>query len=275
MVSDAGTRKEKQRQWVVKENSLNPTATAQAEEVEKEDQQVYSRSFLLKTLETHTWEPPRHRTPSTSATDSDNEEKFQVKLAPKPAPPEDAFSPTARDSEEKEAPGTVTKQSSGGKGRTQRASKRGGSELQVEAPEFFPLMFPAWLPAQATAAQHFAAREAAEKAAKATAIAIKPASEAQKQIEYYFSVTNICHDMYLRSLMDEEGWVKLEDIVKFNKLKALSVDVPGAADALSESQALEMSADGLSVRIANVALRDAFPWAPYTSTPPLKPAQAS
>lgn len=38
-----------------------------------------------------------------------------------------------------------------------------------------------------------------------------------KQIEYYFSVENLCKDIFLRSRMDENGWIPLNVISNFNR----------------------------------------------------------
>lgn len=38
-----------------------------------------------------------------------------------------------------------------------------------------------------------------------------------KQIEYYFSVENMCKDIFLRSKMDENGWIPLLVVANFNR----------------------------------------------------------
>jgi la-related protein 1 len=45
------------------------------------------------------------------------------------------------------------------------------------------------------------------------------------QIEYYFSVENLCRDIYLRSQMDEEGYVPVEIIAAFNRVRAWTTDL--------------------------------------------------
>lgn len=42
------------------------------------------------------------------------------------------------------------------------------------------------------------------------------------QIEYYFSVENLCKDMYLRKQMNSNGWIPLNILASFNRLKALT-----------------------------------------------------
>jgi la-related protein 1 len=43
--------------------------------------------------------------------------------------------------------------------------------------------------------------------------------------EYYFSVDNLLKDMYLRRKMDSQGFVTLEFIAGFNRIKQLSTDL--------------------------------------------------
>lgn len=45
------------------------------------------------------------------------------------------------------------------------------------------------------------------------------------QVEYYFSVDNLLKDMYLRKHMDSQGFVSLEFIAAFNRIKILSTDI--------------------------------------------------
>lgn len=42
------------------------------------------------------------------------------------------------------------------------------------------------------------------------------------QMEYYFSVDNLCKDMYLRKQMDSQGFVFLSVLAKFNRIKQLT-----------------------------------------------------
>jgi len=41
------------------------------------------------------------------------------------------------------------------------------------------------------------------------------------QIKYYFSIQNLCKDIYLRKQMDEEGWINLEIIKGFKRVEGL------------------------------------------------------
>lgn len=59
------------------------------------------------------------------------------------------------------------------------------------------------------------------------------------QMEYYFSVENLCRDIYLRLNMDTDGWVNLSFIGNFNRVKILTTDMDFLADVVAtECQAL-------------------------------------
>ncbi|KPM38135.1 hypothetical protein AK830_g8441 [Neonectria ditissima] len=45
------------------------------------------------------------------------------------------------------------------------------------------------------------------------------------QIEYYFSIENLCKDMYLRARMDSQGFVPLHFIAAFKRMRDLSPDM--------------------------------------------------
>lgn len=44
------------------------------------------------------------------------------------------------------------------------------------------------------------------------------------QIEYYFSIDNLCKDLFLRKNMDSQGWVPLSVIANFKRIKTLTND---------------------------------------------------
>ncbi|CAH3158448.1 unnamed protein product [Porites evermanni] len=72
-----------------------------------------------------------------------------------------------------------------------------------------------------------------------------------KQIEFYFGDKNLPRDKFLRQKVDEdEGWVTLECLTTFNRLKALSTDTDAIAKALRKSEAglVEVSEDNKKVR---------------------------
>ena len=61
----------------------------------------------------------------------------------------------------------------------------------------------------------------------------------RRQIEYYFSAQNLCHDMYLRSKMDAQGFVALSVLIHFNKIRVINPGVAEILEALKGSDALE------------------------------------
>lgn len=46
----------------------------------------------------------------------------------------------------------------------------------------------------------------------------------QMQLEYYFSIENLCKDLHLRKAMDSQGFVPLHLVMSFNRMKALTTD---------------------------------------------------
>ncbi|KAI0025459.1 hypothetical protein F4780DRAFT_332730 [Xylariomycetidae sp. FL0641] len=46
----------------------------------------------------------------------------------------------------------------------------------------------------------------------------------QTQMEYYFSIDNLCKDMYLRQQMDSQGFVPLHIVTQFNRLRYLNLE---------------------------------------------------
>jgi la-related protein 1 len=66
-----------------------------------------------------------------------------------------------------------------------------------------------------------------------------------QQIEYYFSVDNLCKDMFLRSQMDTEGYVPINLIAGFNRVRGLTSDMSLVRASLSLSEILEEKDDML------------------------------
>eukprot|EP00299_Pterocystis_sp_00344_P011268 c5219_g1_i3.p1 GENE.c5219_g1_i3~~c5219_g1_i3.p1 ORF type:complete len:554 (-),score=78.12 c5219_g1_i3:56-1717(-) len=60
------------------------------------------------------------------------------------------------------------------------------------------------------------------------------------QIEYYFSINNLCRDFYLRKNMDENGWIDLDLILSFNRIRVLTPYVEVVKDALKNSTEVEI-----------------------------------
>lgn len=66
--------------------------------------------------------------------------------------------------------------------------------------------------------------------------------------EYYFSIDNLCKDVFLRQQMDSNGFVDLSFIANFNRVKGLTTDVKLIREALDNSQILEVKGDKLRKR---------------------------
>lgn len=70
-----------------------------------------------------------------------------------------------------------------------------------------------------------------------------------KQIEYYFGDFNLPRDKFLREKVKlDEGWVPIETLLTFNRLKSLTEEESKVADAVRQSSLLEVSDDGKKVR---------------------------
>lgn len=63
------------------------------------------------------------------------------------------------------------------------------------------------------------------------------------QVEYYFSVENLCKDLYLRQQMDEEGWIPLSLVSNFNRIKYLTSDLNTLIETIKTSSVVEYSDD--------------------------------
>eukprot|EP00249_Psilotum_nudum_P024854 c29308_g1_i8 orf=1020-4403(-) len=69
-----------------------------------------------------------------------------------------------------------------------------------------------------------------------------------KQIEYYFSIENLCRDIYLRSNMDAQGFVPVSVIANFNRVRALTPNPALILDSLRNSMVVEVKGDKLRKR---------------------------
>ncbi|KAL2845847.1 hypothetical protein BJX68DRAFT_131992 [Aspergillus pseudodeflectus] len=59
------------------------------------------------------------------------------------------------------------------------------------------------------------------------------------QLEYYFSVDNLCKDIYLRKHMDSQGFVALNVIASFKRIKSLTEDFEMLRHVARQSRAAE------------------------------------
>lgn len=81
------------------------------------------------------------------------------------------------------------------------------------------------------------------------------------QIEYYFSDTNLSKDGFLKSKMDDEGWVPITLIAGFNRVKIMTNNVQFILECLRTSTLLEVQDD--KVRRRN----DWMNWLPSSTMP--------
>lgn len=63
------------------------------------------------------------------------------------------------------------------------------------------------------------------------------------QIEYYFSDVNLIKDDYLRSYMDDQGWVPITLIAGFPRVQSLTNSIPLILDSLRTSTSVEVQGD--------------------------------
>lgn len=54
--------------------------------------------------------------------------------------------------------------------------------------------------------------------------------------EYYFSVENLCNDMFLRQQMNADGYLPLSFIANFNRVRTLTNDLALIGRALDDSE---------------------------------------
>lgn len=66
----------------------------------------------------------------------------------------------------------------------------------------------------------------------------------KNQTKYYFSVKNLLYDRFLRSMMNEDGYVDIALIANFPKIRNLTSDLNVIIEALKCSRKLELSHDG-------------------------------
>ncbi|KAG0196907.1 La ribonucleoprotein domain member 1 [Mortierella sp. GBA30] len=69
-----------------------------------------------------------------------------------------------------------------------------------------------------------------------------------QQMEYYFSVENLCKDVYMRNQMDSEGYVPLSLVANFNRVKHLTTDHSLIKETLKKSKEIETKGDKIRRR---------------------------
>ncbi|GFO18341.1 LA-related protein 1, partial [Plakobranchus ocellatus] len=80
---------------------------------------------------------------------------------------------------------------------------------------------------------------------------VYPPETLRHQVEYYFSEDNLVKDLFLRKKMDEQGWVNLQLVLSFNKVKELKADHKSLIQAIRGSNKLELSENEDYIRTSN------------------------
>ncbi|KAJ1290625.1 hypothetical protein BS78_02G258800 [Paspalum vaginatum] len=72
----------------------------------------------------------------------------------------------------------------------------------------------------------------------------------RNQIEFYFSTNNLCHDTFLRRHMNDQGWVPIDLILGFNRMRTFMglVDTNYILDAIRGSEILEVQGNNVRRR---------------------------
>lgn len=81
------------------------------------------------------------------------------------------------------------------------------------------------------------------------------------QIEYYFSVDNLCRDIFLRSKMDDNGYISVAVIASFNRVRMLTPDISLIVEALRASSVVQFSPDESMLRARENPLQWVLPLA--------------
>jgi len=73
-------------------------------------------------------------------------------------------------------------------------------------------------------------------------------SEVVRQIEYYFSDENLPKDKFMQKNLDKEGFMTVETLATFPKLKKRGIDCDFIKNALKQSTILDVHEDGTKVK---------------------------
>ena len=84
--------------------------------------------------------------------------------------------------------------------------------------------------------------------ASAAASKLQIMESVRKQIDYYFSMDNLCKDIFLRSKMDEKGWIPLAVVANFNRVRMLTPDMMLIVEAMRDSPIVEVAKDSAYLR---------------------------
>ncbi|KAG8897568.1 hypothetical protein FRC00_004106, partial [Tulasnella sp. 408] len=81
----------------------------------------------------------------------------------------------------------------------------------------------------------------------------EPRASILRQVEFYLSYQNMTQDTYLRGRMDPQGWLDVEQIASFNRLRRLTSDLNLVREVMNMSALIEVSPDGQKCRMSNNA----------------------
>ncbi|ORZ35576.1 hypothetical protein BCR44DRAFT_1433793 [Catenaria anguillulae PL171] len=71
----------------------------------------------------------------------------------------------------------------------------------------------------------------------------------RNQLEYYFSLDNLCKDLFIRSQMAQEGgWLPLALLASFNRVRHWTDSMDVIVESIQDSEIIELSADKTQVR---------------------------
>ena len=75
------------------------------------------------------------------------------------------------------------------------------------------------------------------------------AAYALTQIEYYFSLENLCRDVFLRSRLDSGGYIPVTMILTFNRVAAANPEYDAMLKVLETSELLELDSENEKIRL--------------------------
>lgn len=84
----------------------------------------------------------------------------------------------------------------------------------------------------------------------------------RKQIEFYFSVENLCKDLYLRAHMNAQGWTPIELISQFPLVRKFHASMETVLEVLKTSPTLEVDEATRYLRLKDAVLRNKWATVP-------------
>mmetsp|Transcript_72548 Transcript_72548/g.210048 ORF Transcript_72548/g.210048 Transcript_72548/m.210048 type:complete len:495 (+) Transcript_72548:96-1580(+) len=74
-------------------------------------------------------------------------------------------------------------------------------------------------------------------------------AQVQQQLEYYFGQDNLIRDVFLRTRMNQDGWVAVALLAGFRRIQYLTSDMSIMLEAITASSKLELDSEGAHVRL--------------------------